>query len=154
MRNNLIKIALGSLALILGALVYILIRPSSNIYFITALNLNEFNLNLSYVPAWLYSVSTGLHTFSMVLFSSIFVNATRFNDLLLVLSWILINVFFEAIQHPDIKDLLYYELIHTDSLGYFIDNLSKGTYDSLDILSIIISGIISYFVLLILRKKD
>lgn len=148
-----VKIILSFLTLVVGALVYILLRPSDDIYFVSFLNLDYLNLNIQYRPDWLYNISVGLHTYGMSLLSSIFVASTKRNYLLIVFSWIFINVIFELIQKPYIHDIIY-NIFDSKTLGNMLYSLSAGTYDVNDIIFTIYGGFLAYITLILLKRES
>lgn len=145
-----IRVILSFLALISGALIYVLLRPSEDIYFVKLLGLNYLNLNLPYKPNWIYNISVALHTYSMSLLSSIFVDSTKKNYMLIIFFWMFINIIFEILQEPYVNNIVY-DLLNTETFGYIIDSLLSGTYDINDILFTIYGSFVAYITLVLLK---
>lgn len=147
------RMLLAILSLALGGFTYLLIRTP--IYPLID-GLHE-TFALGYIDslrAVTGSVPTLCHTFSLVLFTSIFLPDSRTSYALNTASWIGMESILEVMQGP----LLQYDRLTgliADSIlcgencrGYFL----SGTYDLLDILSIIVGGSLAYFCLTRLRQ--
>ncbi len=90
-----------------------------------------------------YNLPTLLHTLSFALLT---VGMGRLNNtgaMIAVSSWGVINLLFEAIQHPTLATQLYY-LFPNSKLSHFA---LSGTFDPFDVLAITVGALLSALIL-------
>jgi hypothetical protein len=146
-RTRVIQIVTGFSALLLGTLVYLLDRNPGSVYFIPSwlsLSINAksiFGGIGNYIP-------TFVHPFAFVLLTTAFVEAKKQNILLICLTWLAIDGLFEFAQIKDVAQWLVTFVpafnnipILENTRNYF----AHGTFDILDIASIVLGILTAYF---------
>ena len=158
-RANCYFILIGSIALLIGALVYYIDRPPDHTYFV-----NRFSEDLSMherIPNLFGTVGESLpafmHVFSFILLTAGVSSSGKKGYRVICLSWLLIDSAFELGQKylkepiknlPDWFDgIPILEAIKS----YFV----LGTFDYMDLLSIVLGTVAAYIVLIkIAEKRD
>jgi len=157
-KANFYFILIGSIALLIGALVYYIDRPPSQTYFV-----NKYSEDLSMhdrIPNLFGRVGESLpafmHVFSFILLTAGFSSSGKKGYRVICLSWLLIDSAFELGQKylkepigklPDWFDgIPILEAVKS----YFI----LGTFDYMDLLSIVLGTVAAYIVLIKIGEKE
>lgn len=146
-------IYLGVIALIVGLMVYLLDRPSWQLSIIP----DDFSLNndgpITFGPIGLH-LPTFLHAFAFSIISAGILPHSQVGHMIACGTWILIDTCFELFQHPTLYSLIAPNL---DSNNFILVEINKffvnGTFDWLDVASIIAGAGCAYSVLMIIRNK-
>lgn len=149
------RLALAGLSLIFGGSIYLFVRtplyPSIAVLqeFIGLDYLNSFQVIFGSVP-------TLSHTFSFAILTSLFLPQSRASYALNSFSWICLESVFELWQNPLYRSYPLVDMIgsvmlcHDNCRGYFL----LGTYDELDLGSIIVGGGLAWAYLIYSRRRD
>ena len=144
MRYYLWLYGLGFLALILGTLIYVLVRPEGSSY------LNQHPSFYQHLGLYLSSPSISIvsslpslfHVLAFSLFSiSVLSRKYAFHSCLF---WFVLNAAFEFIQHPKLLQSLDFPGI----LGAY----ARGTFDYLDILASFIGACLAFGIVWFLER--
>lgn len=141
-------ILVGLFALLLGGVVYIIDRPPERIYFLH----ETFSL---YVHGQHHfgvignSLPTFAHVFALILITAGLLSVRKRNLIYVSVSWFVIDLAFEIGQHPVaatrilpiIPDWFRQIPLLENVPSYFI----HGTFDILDVVSIILGAVAAYF---------
>jgi hypothetical protein len=126
-------------ALVLGALIYIVVRPGGSSYLSQVLS--------SPVPALTHlpfanNLPSFFHVFGFSLLTVAALGQRKYT-LLSCLAWLVVNVLFEVGQHTFIKQFLAQHLALPELLeNYF----QRGTFDALDIALSSLGALAAYWV--------
>jgi hypothetical protein len=154
---NKIQILIGTLALLFGSLVYIVDRPPDQTYFVysNSINISLFNIIPNLFGLIGNSLPAFLHVFSFILITAGLIFCQKRGFLIICLSWFLVDSAFEVGQKfttwPSriIPDWFAGIPFLENTENYFL----QGTFDFIDLASIVLGAIIAYFVLLATGKK-
>ena len=152
---NLLQMLLGFSFLLLACLVYLADRSIPNALgfllpevFIDALSqaftFGKLNLHLP----------TFLHPMALILITASLMTPGRRKEVVVCLSWLLINTVFEIGQYVlrfmDISKILEgHPFVFQLMGGYF-----EGTFDPMDLVSICTGSVLAYFLLQITKERD
>jgi hypothetical protein len=151
-------ILLGVLGLIIGSFLYLADRNPDDVYFIykTGKGLSLFHRLPNFFGYLGYWLPTFLHPFSFSLLSAAVCSASIKNYAAICLFWCGINILFEIGQRfkaiavgivPDwFAGIPYLE----NTKGYFVN----GTFDYVDIVSIMLGASTAFVILLISAKRE
>jgi len=149
---------LGTLGLLIGTLVYLIDRNPEHIYFIShsSIGLSLYHALPNFFGPLGNSLPTFLHPFSFILLTAGITTYRRRNYITICLFWFGINVLFELGQKYKIfsttiipnwfSGIPYLE----NSRDYFL----HGTFDFIDVWSIMLGTVTAYLVLLITTKEE
>jgi len=147
-RAHIMQVSVGICALLLGVMVYLIDRSPSSVYFIPPWlsmsdNFNQvFGILGNYLP-------TFVHPLAFILFTSVFVEPNKRNILLICMTWLAIDGLFECAQIKIVAHWLITFIpaftgipVLENTRNYFI----HGTFDVLDVLSIVLGTVAAYFI--------
>jgi hypothetical protein len=150
-RTNFYFILIGSIALVIGALVYYVDRPPDQTYFV-----NRYSEDLSMhdrIPNLFGTVGESLpafiHVFSFILLTAGVSSSGKRSYRVICLSWLLIDSAFELgqkfLKEPikNLPDWFDGIPILEAVKSYFV----LGTFDYIDLLSIVLGTVAAYIVL-------
>ena len=156
-KPNFYFILIGSIALLIGALVYYVDRPPNQTYFV-----NQYSEDLSMhdrIPNLFGIVGESLpdfiHVFSFILITSGISSCGKKGYRIICLSWLLIDGAFEVgqkyLKEPikSLPDWLDGIPILEATKSYFI----LGTFDYIDLLSIVLGTVVAYIILIKITEK-
>jgi hypothetical protein len=156
-KTNCYFILIGSTALLIGSLVYYIDRPPDQTYFV-----NRYSEDLSIhdrIPTLFGIVGESLpdfmHVFSFILLTAGFSSCGKKGYRVICLSWLLIDSAFELgqkyLKQPieNLPDWFDGIPILEAVKSYFI----LGTFDYIDLLSIVLGTVTAYIVLIEITKK-
>lgn len=147
------------LALICGVIVYIFVRDTPSLYLLTLLEFGQTDSlqSADETPSALLlftgSLPTAVHTFAFTVFTALALGVSRRSHVVFAcFFWAAINTAFEFSQVADVcPDLL---LLNQSLLGRVSCNyISAGTFDWLDIGSVILGSFAAYLSLIPICKK-
>lgn len=126
MRQTLKLTGVGFLALALGALIYVVVRPEGSSHLSQVLS---FPISgLTYIP-FVNNLPSFFHVFSFS-FVTVAILGQRKYVLLSCLGWLTVNLLFELGQHALVKQFLAQHF----TLSPWLENyFQRGTFDALDI---------------------
>lgn len=144
---------IGVIALIIGLMVYLLDRPAWQLSIIP----DSFSLKSdgpgTFGPLGQH-LPTFLHTFSFSLLFASMLSPSQLGYLIACGTWLVINTCFELLQHPALYSLI---TAHLESNNVILMEINmffvNGTFDWLDVASIIAGATCAYSVLMIIRNK-
>ena len=154
---NIRQILIGLSVLLLGTLVYIVDRPPLQTYFVYK---NILNISLhSDLPNLFGIIGNSLpsfaHVFSFILITAAIISIRKKGYIFVCASWFLFDFIFELGQRfnslvltiiPDwFSGIPFFE----NTKNYF----SRGTFDVIDLVAVLIGSITAYFVLIITMAK-
>lgn len=148
---NFSQIAIGVLALALGALLYLIDRPATHTYFVPEA-LSLFQQSPRLLGPLGNQLPTLLHTFAFCLISCGIFSTNRWNAFGICVLWVLIDGTFEIGQQPDIAKTIAEFVpdwfaripILENTRGYFL----YGRFDPLDLFSILLGACSGYGVVM------
>jgi hypothetical protein len=139
-RQTLKLTGVGCLALVLGALIYVVVRPEGSSYLNQGLS--SFIPGLSYFP-FINNLPSFFHVVSFSLLTAV-VLAGRKYAVLNCLTWLTVNVVFEVGQHTLVQHFLEHQVELPQLLeGYF----QRGRFDVLDIAFSVLGALVAYYVI-------
>ncbi len=141
----------SSSGLLTGFAIYYWVRPGSQVYFLSAINItgdatypahNVFGI-------WGDCLPSLLHTFSFILLSAVFCSMNKKRHIFLCVFWIVVNVIFELAQKYD--SFVFKIIPDWFSSVFILENIKpyciNGSFDPFDLLASFAGGIIAYFIL-------
>lgn len=145
------------LALSVGAIFYVLARPAGQTYFVgkTGLDLSFYDsLPVLFILLG-SSLPTFVHVFSFILLTASFIYGSRKSYFYICLFWLLVDSIFELGQR---FGRVVSEAIPSWFAGIpFLENCTsyflRGSFDPMDIGSILLGTLSAYLVLLITTKE-
>ena len=148
---SIVFISLGLCLLAFGAIFYIVYRPDNSAYFVEYLNIPQIISGNSPFGRWRDNIPTFAHTTSFCLISIGVINQTKLNKVI-ILSWIVLNGSLEMLQnykwlHSYVPTWFEEIFFLENTKSYFIN----GTFDWLDIVSILCGGLIAYILVLVIE---
>jgi len=162
--STIVLLALAGSALLIGVVIYVLDRPVENIYFLTqwtTTGSNEAGVFGHYFGALGQHLPTFLHTYGFILLTTtIVVPYWKYHcDILWVcIVWFVIESLFEIAQ----MDFIAHAIASLVPAGFnnipFFENTSNyfiaGTFDVLDLLSIVVGSLTAYLTIMYLYQKE
>ena len=151
------QISVGSAALFIGLLLYLVDRPPDQIYFIRNLDLrislynilpNIFGTAGNFLP-------TLIHVFSFILITAGLINCGKRGNLIICGVWFIIDTAFEFGQkfHLLTVKIIPHWFADIPIIGNTKNYFLQGTFDPHDIASIALGAVMAYLVLLLLDKE-
>jgi hypothetical protein len=138
-RQTLKLTGVGFLALVLGALIYVVVRPEGSSYLSKVVS---FPISLLTTVPFINNLPSFFHVFSFSLLTSI-VLAGRKYVMLSCLAWLVINIVFEIGQHTTAQHFLeHYVALPQRLENYF----QRGTFDLLDVVFCCFGALAAYCV--------
>lgn len=156
--TNWLQIGIGLLALIIGALVYIVDRPPGQTYFVY-----ESGLDISLyktIPNLFGAIGNVLpefsHVFAFILITSGILSAGKTGTMVMTFFWFLTDILFEFGQKfgsaaADLTPIWFESIPYLDNTSVYFKN---GTFDWLDMAAIIAGSVCAYFVLIKTMKGN
>ena len=153
---NRLQILLGILFFLIGALVYLIDRPPEHTYFFIHFKFIETlhgTLPAFFGPLGNY-LPDFIHPLSFILITAGIISSSRKGDIVICLSWLVIDCIFEFGQKYSTQFLKtvpdwFSGIPFLEAFGlYFI----KGTFDPYDIAAILAGTLTAYFILIMTRK--
>ena len=147
------QVALGSLALGLGIVLYLVDRPASETYFVPE-SLSLFSHGSTVFGSLGQHMPTFLHVFAFCLLSSGILDCNKRCALLVCGFWLCLDGLFEIAQHDAIAERLVPWVpdwfngipILENTANYF----SRGHFDPLDLASIVLGSMLAYLTISLL----
>ena len=144
-----LQVCIGLAVLALGALVYLLDRPSESVYFIP----NWWTLSYA-LPKFYDHVPTFAHVFAFSLFTAAILDGSGRTALYVCWAWFLIEFLFEVGQIAEVATAiaaLTESWFGGASLArYFI----VGTFDYLDLCSIALGSVVAFATIKQLNRSE
>jgi len=146
---------LGCSFLLLGCLVYLVDRsvPSTLISLLPEMLIEGLSQAFTFGKLNLH-LPTFLHPAALILITASLIKPGRRNEMLVCLSWLLINGIFEIGQHAALRSsvgisetLEGHPFLFQLTGGYF-----EGTFDPMDLVSIFTGSVLAYFLLKLTRE--
>ncbi|WP_295435155.1 hypothetical protein [uncultured Thiodictyon sp.] len=143
----------GIIALVLGAAVYLLIRDPDSLYIVRKVSPVRGNLFFSEdlqkpLSILIGSLPTAIHTFAFSLFTSVAMGLRKPNVVISCVFWAIINIAFEFSQSLKTCPAFLIDNEDQASFGIFCSYAVWGTFDWLDVGSIIIGVLFAYLLLI------
>ena len=153
---NLVRLALGLAALVLGVLVYAADRPAAQTYFLP--RALELHTGSSTFGALGQHLPTLLHVLAFCLLTAALLRVGLRGALAICGGWLAIDAAFEIGQHPDIAPVLarwtpdWFDGIPLleNTASYFL----HGRFDPLDLASIVVGAALALPLILATRRFD
>ena len=155
LRINKTQFLIGTVALLIGGLVYMVDRPPDHTYFINNLiNVSFHNTTPRIFGSLGYSLPAFVHVFSFILITGGMLSCQRRGYFLICLSWFILDFAFELGQNFKTVPL---KVIPDWFSGIpFLENTKiyflGGTFDVFDLVAIALGTVAAYFVLLTTHK--
>jgi hypothetical protein len=154
---NLLQMFLGCSFLLFGCLVYLSDRsvPNLLVFLLPEMLIDDLSQVFTFGKLNLH-LPTFLHPTALILITASLMTPGRRNEMLICLSWLLINGIFEIGQHAALcSSVGIYEILE----GYpFLFQLTggyfEGTFDPMDLVSIFTGSVLAYFLLQLTRERN
>ena len=155
LRKYFAGIAVGLLALLVGTMVYLMDRPPEAVPFFSRWSLAH--LTPGVFGSFGQSLPAFAHVFAFSILTAACLGFRQRSTMCACVAWCLIDLAFEAGQHASVAPVIA-ELVSTtfdgmpvlvDASGYF----TNGTFDLMDVASIVAGAIIAYSVALRLARR-
>lgn len=154
---NLHQILIGLSALLLGTLIYLTDRSPDQTYFVykspVKISLHDTLPNLFGIIG--NSLPSFVHVFSFILITAGIISSEKKGYIFVCASWFLIDFIFELGQRYNslvlkiIPDWFSGILFLENTKSYF----SRGTFDVIDLVAVLIGSITGYFILINTMEK-
>lgn len=149
-----LQIAIGLLALVLGVILYLYDRPSSQIYFVPA-SFSLYHGKTALFGNIGYHLPTFLHTFAFCLLTAGLLAREIRHAFLICLFWLVIDGALEIAQQPSIARIVIDYIpdwfnnipVLENTASYFY----QGRYDPTDLAAIVIGSVSAYLVIICQR---
>lgn len=155
---NLFRIMIGIFFLIIGALVYLIDRPSNSTYFVCHYNFifNFHNIIPNIFGPLSNSLPDFIHVFSFIMITAGVLSCGKKGGLIVSFCWLFIDISFEIGQKfPSIPLRLiqnsFSNIPILEATKYYFQ---EGTFDIRDLFAIILGTIIAYLLILITISKE
>ena len=146
---NILQVCLGVFSLILGAAFYVCARPAGTTYFIP----EHFNqLQVFSQNSYIYYVFPSfIHTLAFILLTVGWLGCkTRVGILWVTLFWLLIDISFEALQHPMASNAVIGVIPDWFDHFFLLENttiyLQTGRFDYFDLCAATLGAFTAYFI--------
>lgn len=139
----------GFIGLVIGIAVYLFVRDPRILYLNNFLDIPFISINQAdnitfFMNVYTGSIPTAVHAFAFSIFTALALGTNRKNIVLASIVWAVIDIFFEILQ--TIKDCSF--ILGKHILGDFLcAYISSGTFDWLDIASIILGSFFAYYLM-------
>jgi len=154
---NLFRIMIGIFFLIIGALVYLIDRPSNSTYFVYHYNfmLNFHNIIPNIFGPLSNSLPDFIHVFSFIMITAGVLSCGKTGGLIVSIFWLLIDTSFEIGQkYPSVPlKFIPDSFSNTPILEATKCYFQEGTFDIIDLFAIMLGSIIAYLLILITIEK-
>jgi hypothetical protein len=157
-RINAVQILIGIAGLVVGSLVYLIDRPPEQTYFVdnSTINISLFNTLPKLFGTLGNFLPDFLHVFSFILITAGLFSCTWRGYLIICLGWFFIDSAFEVFQGFNTLPLRiipdWFEGIPflENTRNYF----QKGTFDTIDLIAIILGTATAFFMILLTKRTD
>ena len=153
---NLPQLFLGCSFLVLGCLVYLVDRSIPTMLGLLMPDglMHDLPRGLSFGTLNLH-LPTFLHPTALILITASLVPPRRRNDLLICLSWLVINSLFEIGQHAALRASLNIcgALEGHPLTAHLLGGYFRGTFDPLDLVSIFAGSVLAYILLQFTKER-
>jgi len=145
---NKVALTLGLFALFLGGLVYAILRPSGQVYFMRYLGIDPLSLEIqSNIAISIgYRLPAFLHVFSFCLITAAFFKSSKKIYLIICAGWLVVDTIFELGQkYKDFSSQMVPEFFTKipfleGTYNYF----NLGTFDYFDLIAYLLGGLIAF----------
>jgi len=148
-------IVMAALVFLFGVSIYLLDRNPASVYFIPAF-LSPHTGQTHLFGALGYQLPTFIHVYVFILITALVTRQSVYSFAIITLSWLLIDSALELAQHADVSPLLLSYIPAWVQGIPVLENIPayfrSGTFDVLDIYSII-SGALAAFISLLISKS-
>jgi hypothetical protein len=155
---NIVQILIGIAGLIVGSLVYLIDRPPEQTYFVDSskINISLFNTLPKLFGTIGNFLPDFLHVFSFILITAGLFSFKWKGYLIICLSWFFVDGAFELFQRFNTLPL---RIIPDWFEGIpFLENTNnyfqQGTFDTIDMVAIILGTATAFLVILITKRTD
>ena len=145
---RIVQVSAGMGALLLGVMVYLVDRSPDSVYFIPSwLSMSGyFNQVFGVIGNYL---PTFVHPFAFILLTSAFVEPKNKNILIICWAWFTIDSLFEFAQMTSVAQWLVTVVPAFNNIPVLENTqnyLVNGTFDALDVLSMLLGTVAAYFI--------
>jgi hypothetical protein len=150
-------VALALLALTTGVFVYLLDRPAGSAELIPAVLQLSTDEGRAFGPSgdWLPSL---VHVYAFILLTAAVMRPSPRNLLLVCTGWLVIEAFFELIQHPAVTQLLVDQASSWSGrlpvLATLHDYAVSGAFDPMDLVGLALGVVAAYLTVRWAWKKE